>query len=88
MSLVKYRQSMLVTGRKISQLERSLASYGTKNAELDAKILSLGSSQSLSKFIEEHSLVSMNARNTVRIPVEEANLHGRMAGVDNFSQTN
>jgi hypothetical protein len=80
----------MVIGKKISKLEKNLSSYASKNAELDAKILSLGSSKSLAEFIAEHCMVSVTARNSVKIPRGEANLNppAYASVADNFSQTN
>jgi hypothetical protein len=71
-TLVKSRQNIILIGRKISELEQNLASYATKNSELDAKILRLGASESLRPMIAERRLVAMDKRNTVKISSADA----------------
>jgi cell division protein FtsL len=71
LALVKSRQDIILVGRKIGELEKSLSNYATKNAELDAKILRLSASESLRSVIAESGLVAMDKRNTVRVSNEE-----------------
>lgn len=73
--LVKARQNIISCGRKISECEQVLSLYVTKNAELDVKILKLGSSQSLHEFIETNGLVAADVHNTVKVSKTEVNFY-------------
>jgi cell division protein FtsL len=74
-SLVRLRQDIIIVGRRVGELERNMASYASKNAELDAKILRLSSSRSLRALIATHGLVAAGANNTVRVPRTEAQFY-------------
>ncbi|MDR2603610.1 MAG: hypothetical protein LBC11_03580 [Puniceicoccales bacterium] len=73
--LVKARQNIISWGRKISEHERILSLYVTKNTELDREILKLSSVQSLHEFIEANGLVVADVRNTVKVSKTDVNFY-------------
>ncbi|MDR1528223.1 MAG: hypothetical protein LBS22_01385 [Puniceicoccales bacterium] len=73
--LVKARQNIISCGRKISEYERVLSLYVTKNTELDTKILKLSSTQSLREFIEANGLVMADVHNTVKVSKMDVNFY-------------
>ncbi|MDR1457811.1 MAG: hypothetical protein LBI47_03125 [Puniceicoccales bacterium] len=75
LSLVKARQNIISWGRKISEHERVLSLYITKNTELDREILKLSSTQSLHEFIEVNGLVVAGVHNTVKVSKMDVNFY-------------
>ena len=73
--LIKTRQMMILYGREISSLEKSIAFYDTKISALNAEIIKLVSTDDLMPKISRENLVKLNKSKIVKISVVETNLY-------------
>ena len=73
--LIKTRQMMILYGREISSLEKSIALYDTKISELNAEIIKLVSTDALMPKISRENLVKLNKSKIVKVSVVETNLY-------------
>lgn len=73
--LIRSRQMMILYGREISSLEKSIALYDTKISELNAEIIKLVSTDALMPKISRENLVKLNKSKIVKVSVVETNLY-------------
>lgn len=73
--VVKARQDLLVFGQELLRLSQIKSSYAVKNAELDAKIVRLSSSNALKSVIKSNGLVAAKDNNVVYVPNSEVRLY-------------
>ena len=73
--LISTRQMMILYGREISSLEKSIALYDTKISELNAEIIKLASTDALMPKISRENLVKLNKSRIVKVSVVETNLY-------------
>jgi hypothetical protein len=73
--LIKSRQNIIASGRKIAALEKLLAFRSTANGDLNAEIAKLSSSQSLRGLLNLHEFVLAGSGNTVKIGRLERNFY-------------
>jgi cell division protein FtsL len=73
--LVKTRQGIILSGRKIYEMEKSVAEYASKNSEVNAKISQLSSPRSLHRLIAKNGFVVAGAHNTVKISKLESHFY-------------
>ena len=66
---------MILYGREISSLEKSIALYDTKISELNAEIIKLVSTDALMPKISRENLVKLNKSRIVKVSVVETNLY-------------
>lgn len=93
--VVKARQDLLVFGQELLRLSQIKSSYAVKNAELDAKIVRLSSSNALKSVIKSNGLVVAKDNNAVHVSNSEvrlyainrpSNAHTRLASKTAISQ--
>lgn len=73
--VVKARQDLLVFGQELLRLSQIKSSYAVKNAELDAKIVRLSSSNALKSVIKSNGLVAAKDNNVVHVQNAEVRLY-------------
>ena len=73
--LIRTRQMMILYGREISSLEKSIALYDTKISELNAEIIKLESTDALMPKISRENLVKLSKTKIVKVSVVETNLY-------------